>query len=123
MKRETGNTDLSAVHRKVYRLLGLAEKAGRVKSGTFLTEEAVRTGKARLVLLAEDAERNSRKTVTDKCSTYHVTVCEYGTKEELGAAMGKGLRSCAAITDAGFAEAMQKLLGLQEKEMREGWRE
>lgn len=119
MEKETRNIDRHAAHQKIYRLLGLAEKAGRAKSGTFLTEEAVRSGKARLVLLAEDAERNSRKTVTDKCSTYHVTVCEYGTKEELGAAMGKGLRSCVAITDAGFADAMQQLLDLQEKEMRE----
>ncbi len=106
-------------NRRLEHLLGLAVKAGRVKSGTFMTEEAIRNGQASLVLLAEDAEKNSRKTVTDKCRTYHVTVREYGTKEQLGQAMGKGLRSCAAITDAGFAGAMQKLLDQQEKEMRE----
>ena len=119
MNHERKEAARSADHRKINRLLGLAMKAGRVKSGAFLTEEAVRNGQASLVLLAADAEKNSRKTVTDKCSTYHVPVREYGTKQELGQAMGKGLRSCVAVTDAGFADAMQKLLDLQEKEMRE----
>ncbi len=97
-------------------LLGLATRAGRVKSGTFLVEEAVRSGQANLVILAEDAEKNSRKTVLDKCRFYHVPVYEYGTKQQLGQSMGKGYRSCVAVTDAGFAQAMTKLMVTREGE-------
>ena len=40
---------------KAVSLLGLAMKAGRLVSGEFLTEKAVKTGKAALVIVAEDA--------------------------------------------------------------------
>ena len=48
---------------KVLNLIGLAQKAGKVVSGEFMTEKAVKTGEAALVILAEDAseirKRNS----------------------------------------------------------------
>ena len=40
---------------KVLNLIGLAQKAGKVVSGEFMTEKAVKTGEAALVILAEDA--------------------------------------------------------------------
>ena len=36
---------------KVLSLLGLATRAGKIKSGSFLTEQAVKAGKAYLVLI------------------------------------------------------------------------
>lgn len=95
---------------RVDSMLGLATKAGKTKMGTFLVEDAVRSGKARLVLIAEDAEKNTRKTIEDKCTTYHVPVRYYGLKDELGHSAGKGLRSCAAVLDTGFAESITKLI-------------
>lgn len=91
-------------------MLGLATKAGRMKTGTFLVEDAVRSGKARLVLIAEDAEKNTRKTLEDKCRTYHVPIRYYGSKEELGHSAGKEFRSCAAVLDTGFAESITRLI-------------
>ena len=41
--------------RKELSLLGLAAKAGKIVSGEFATENAVKAGKAFLVLTAEDA--------------------------------------------------------------------
>ena len=40
---------------RVLNLIGLAQKAGKVVSGEFMTEKAVKTGEAALVILAEDA--------------------------------------------------------------------
>lgn len=104
---------------RVIHMLGLATKAGKTKSGTFLTEDAVRARKARLVLIAEDAEANTRKTLEDKCRSYHVPIAYAGTKEQLGQAMGKGIRSCAAILDPGFAQSISKLTGACTQEGRE----
>lgn len=104
---------------RIIHMLGLATKAGKTQSGTFLTEDAVRARKARLVLIAEDAEANTRKTLEDKCRSYHVPVVYAGTKEQLGQAMGKGIRSCAAILDSGFAQSISKLTGACTQEGRE----
>lgn len=79
-------------------------------SGEFQTEEAVKTGSAMLVIVATDASANTRKLFFDKCSFYEVPVYEYGTKEELGRAIGKDIRSSLAICDAGLADAIIKHL-------------
>ena len=46
---------------KVISLLGLAERAGKIASGEFAAEKAVKTGKARLIIVAEDASDNTKK--------------------------------------------------------------
>ena len=56
--------------RKELSLLGLAAKAGKVVSGEFATENAVKSGKAFLVLTAEDASNNTRKKFNDMCTYY-----------------------------------------------------
>lgn len=97
----------------VYSMLGLARKAGRLRSGGFLTEDAIRSRKAHLVILAGDAKDNTAGTIEDKCAYYHVRCCTYGTKKDLGAAIGTEERACVAVTDPGLAEAIEKLLDEQ----------
>ena len=63
-----------------------------------------------LVIVAEDASANTKKLFTDKCSYYQVPVYQYGTKETLGRAIGKDLRSSLAITNAGLSESIIKHL-------------
>ena len=95
---------------KVYSSLGLATKAGQTQSGEFCTERAVKTGQAFLVLVAQDASDNTKKMFTNMCTYYEVPVYFYGTKEELGAAMGQEFRASLAVLDEGFGKAIEKLL-------------
>ncbi len=97
-------------------LLGIAQKAGKVVSGGFLCEKAVKAGQARLVILAADAQKNTVSTISNKCSFYNVPLGFYGTKETLGHAIGKEERSCVAVTDQGLADSINKLLGSGKKE-------
>ena len=41
--------------------LGLAQKAGKVASGDFAVRSALKSGKAKLLVVAEDAAPNSKK--------------------------------------------------------------
>lgn len=95
---------------KVFSLLGLATKAGRVVSGEFMTEKAVKEGSARLVLVGADASANTKKNFRNMCEFYRVPYFEYGTKEELGHAMGKEMRASLAVVDDGFAKTLNKHL-------------
>ena len=95
---------------KVLSLLGIAMRGRNLVSGEFQTEEAVKTGSAMLVIVATDASANTKKLFHDKCSFYEVPVYEYGTKEELGRAIGKDIRSSLAVCDAGLADAIIKHL-------------
>ena len=95
---------------KVFSLLGLATKAGRVVSGEFMTEKSVKDGGARLVLVGTDASANTKKNFRNMCEFYRVPYYEYGTKEELGHAMGKEMRASLAVIDDGFAKTLKKHL-------------
>lgn len=46
---------------KVYAMLGMAMKAGKVVSGEFSTEKSVKGGQAQLVIVSEDASDNTKK--------------------------------------------------------------
>lgn len=85
-------------------------KAGKVVSGEFSTEKAVKEGKAALVIVAEDASDNTKKLFNDKCDFYQVPVYVYGDKEIIGHAIGKELRASLAIVDAGFAKSIEREL-------------
>ena len=95
---------------KVLSYLGLAMRGRNLVSGEFQTEDAVKSGKAILVIVAEDASENTKKLFRDKCSYYEVPVYSYGTKQSLGRAIGKDLRSSLGVCDAGLADAIIKQL-------------
>ena len=97
-------------------LLSIAAKAAKVESGEFCTEKAVKSGKAYLVLCAEDASENTRKHFSDMCTYYQVPFYCSHTKESLGHCIGKEMRACMACTDFGLSNAMMEYLdGKEEK--------
>ena len=99
-----------ATQNKVFSLLGIAMKGRNAVSGEFQTLEAVKAGDAKAVIVAGDASDNTKKLFSDKCSFYHIPVYVYGSKEDLGRAIGKDLRSSVAICDQGLAAAVKKQL-------------
>lgn len=95
---------------KVYMLLGLAKRAGRIAAGEFLTEKAVKGGKSWLCIVAADASENTKKNFRDMCSYYEVSYVEYGVKEELGHATGTQMRASLSVNDEGFAKKLKELI-------------
>ncbi len=87
-------------------MLGLAAKGGKIASGEFQTDKAIKEGKAYLVITASDASDNTRKDFSDACNYYKVPFRIRGTKEELGRSIGKEYRAVVAVTDEGFAKAI-----------------
>lgn len=88
---------------RILSMLGLAAKAGRIASGEFSTEKAVKSGNAFLVVVSEEASENTKKMFRNMCSYYHVPMYLYAPKETLGHAIGKQYRASLAVLDEGFA--------------------
>lgn len=95
---------------KILSLLGLAQRAGKIKSGNFTVEQSVKGGKSQLVIIADDTSEASKKNLRDMCSFYQVDHMEYSLKESLGHALGKEFRSVISVEDAGFADKIKTLL-------------
>ena len=99
---------------KVLSLIGLATKAGKTVSGEFCTEKEVKSGKASLVIVADDASDNTKKKFRNMCDFYHVPICFYRDKDTLGHAMGKQFRASLAILDQGFAKGIRESMDAEE---------
>lgn len=93
---------------RLFSNMGLAQKAGKMASGEYATEVAVKSGTACLVIVAEDASDNTKKKMTNMTQFYEVPMYMIGTKEELGHCIGKEYRSMIAVLDAGFASSFEK---------------
>lgn len=107
------------MNNKAYNMIGLATRAGKIVSGEFSTEKAVKEGKACVVLVAEDASDNTKKLFLDKCTYYEVPVRIFGTKASLGAAMGKEFRASVAVTDLNFATQIMKHIDVLGRDTQE----
>ncbi len=90
-------------------MLGLAARAGKVASGEFSTEKAVKDGKAYLVIIAEDASHNTRKQFVNMCTFYEVPYLIAYDKDTLGYSIGRQMRSSAAVVDSNFAKGLRDL--------------
>ena len=101
---------------KVLSYLGLAMKSGNLVSGEFMTEKAVKEGRAQLVIVADDASANTKKMFTNMCTFYKVPMYCLGDKNQLGHTIGKEFRASLAVLDQGFAKSIQKQLELDENE-------
>ncbi len=95
---------------KALSLISLATKAGKTKSGEFSTEQAVKEGRAYLVIVAADASDNTKKKFRNMCSFYEVPIYFYGDKDTLGHAMGKEFRASLSVNDEGLAKGIMKHL-------------
>ena len=95
---------------RLARLIGLAARAGRIRSGGFAAEESLRQKKACVCLLASDASDNTIKRFEDLCLSNGVPLMRTPyTKEALGHMIGRGERSSVTVEDQGFAESMLRL--------------
>jgi ribosomal protein L7Ae-like RNA K-turn-binding protein len=97
--------------KKALSLLGIAQKARAVASGNFAVEQAIRSGAARIVIVATDASENALRDIQNITFHYGVPLRQVGTKETLGRAIGKQERVTAAILEDGLADAFDKAVG------------
>lgn len=95
---------------KALSLMGLAVRGRNLTSGEDQVLDAIRSGKAFLVVVAKDASDNTKKLFNDKCTYYEIPVRIWGTREQLGHAIGKEMRASIAVTEKGFAEKLVTLM-------------
>lgn len=95
-------------------MLGLCQKAGKLLSGEFQCEQAIKNGSAKMVIIAEDASKNTKKLFKDKCNYRNIPLYELGSKEQLGHAIGKDQRASLAIIDENFYRKIKQLLDNEE---------
>lgn len=97
---------------KISKYLGLARRAGRIIPGYRSCVSAVKAGKIRFLIVAEDSSENTKDKFSSLCKNRRVPMAVYGTAAELSAAAGYHGIGIYGITDSNFADVMKKEIGM-----------
>lgn len=102
--------------KKFFGMLGLAKRAGKVSTGSFICLKMIKSRRAKLVIIAEDASDNTKKSIKDSCKFYNVKNIEVSDMASLGHATGGGERAVVSVNDDNFAKAISDIFILFEAE-------
>jgi ribosomal protein L7Ae-like RNA K-turn-binding protein len=96
------------LNRQILSLLGLARRAGKIISGESQTEAILKKKKGYLLICAADSPGIQKK-YEQWAGDLKIPFIVFGTKQELGAALGLAPRAVVLVTDEGFAKAILKV--------------
>ena len=98
------------INNKVYGLLGLATKAGKITFGTESCIDMIDKRKEKLIIVAEDSSERTINKFKEKCIQNNIDFYVYGKKEDLSRAIGKTNKTVVGIKDKNLAGAIKKIL-------------
>lgn len=104
------------MNNKLNSAIGFVMKAGRLKSGDFVTEKLLRAKNAKIALIDGTASDNTKEKYRDICEHSGIELVEV---EELGRWIGKPGRMVAAVTDEAFAQMIRRALVQTETEPKD----
>ena len=95
---------------KVYNLLGLMQRAGKLITGEDLIIKNLKNKKIKLLVIAEDCGVNTKKKLEDKSNFYGVEHIEFSNIENISIAIGRDNRVAVGITDSGCIKKFKQLI-------------
>ena len=98
------------INNKVYGLLGLTAKAGKIAFGTESCEDLILKKKLKLVIVAEDSSERTINNFREKCKQNNIDFYVFGKKEDLSKSLGKVNKTVIGIKDNNLAGAIIKIL-------------
>lgn len=97
---------------KVYGLLGICSKAGKLAVGTEAVIENVLKNQIELVIIAEDTSQKTKQKIKKICEEKNVEVKIFGNIFDNSNAIGKVNKAIIGIKDKNLAKAiLEKICG------------
>jgi len=96
--------------KKILSMLSLCRRAGKLSSGEMTCEKSMKSGEALIVITAVDASDNTKEKFKNKAFYYKIPFYLFGTREELGKAIGKDFRAVLTVCDENFAVKIKEYL-------------
>ena len=87
-------------------LLGMAQRAGRLLSGTETVSAAVRRGQVALIVAATDLSSKTKERLSRLAQAHRIRLLFGAGRAELGAATGQAGRGVYGVTQEDFATAI-----------------
>lgn len=93
---------------KIYGLLGLARRAGKISFGTESSQETIEKKRAKLVIVATDSSNRTKKHFKELCEKLNVEFRMVGNIELLSQSIGQVNKAVFVIKDENFAKELIK---------------
>lgn len=100
---------------RIYGILGIAAKAGKVISGFDSIKEGAERKKLNLIILAHDTSDKTKKEMKFICDKYQIPLVIFGSIEGNSHSIGKRNRAILGICDSGFSKRFLELLDEENK--------
>jgi ribosomal protein L7Ae-like RNA K-turn-binding protein len=91
---------------RAFSLIGFAQKAGHVSSGTMAAKTSLLRKRARVLIMSCDIAENTKESLLAICGRQQIPWIYLGSKHELGVSVGKAYRVALTVNDKGLAEAI-----------------
>ncbi len=95
--------------RKIYSMIGLAQRAGKISSGTLAAKTSLLRGRACLLIMSNDISEKTKEALVSGCTKRGIPWLVLGNKYNLGNCVGKAYRVTIAVNDQVMAEAIISL--------------
>ena len=95
---------------KVYGLLGLCAKSGKIVSGTDAVCEEIKRNKVKLLIVAKDASPKTISNMQYLAEKKKVPVMVIGSIDENSKAIGKENRAIIGVKDKNIAQGIRKII-------------
>ena len=96
------------IDNKVYGLLGLARRAGKISFGTESSIETIQKGKAKLVIVTTDSSERTKNNFEELSKKFNVEFRIFGTIENLSKSIGQNNKAVIVIKDKNFSNEIVK---------------
>ncbi len=92
-----------------YKVLGLMYASKNLTIGQDSVISAIRSKKAKFVLISNSCSERTLKTITDKCKFYEVQYAVVNEHGQIAKAIGKDIVKVVSTNSNGFANKMKQL--------------
>ncbi len=94
---------------KFFRMLGLATRMRGVVFGEVAVRDSIKSGKAEIVIVSEDASDNTKKRFKNSCGFYGKKLIIHGDRFLLGKYTGRAFSVVVAVTDKNIAQSIKDM--------------
>lgn len=99
---------------KIYSMIGLAMKAGKIAFGSDMCIEKIKGKAASLIIIAEDTSENTKDKFIKLASLYNINIVIFGEIDLLSKSIGKLNKGVFVVLDMGFGnKILQKVKELK----------
>ena len=95
---------------ELHKLLGLARRAGKLEIGRGAVFNAIKKGKAQIIIITEDASIKIYREIEHQ--EKKLRVLKFGRKDRLGEILGRTEVAVLAVCDSQFAKAFIKIMAV-----------